>query len=93
MTGGPELISGGRKSNFAVIIFRRRRRNSGVGNGLYAREKLPIFAAKMVTFPARNTNKYKSCKVYRVIFSVFYNILQPKFCLLCKFVHSSLFQS
>ena len=38
MTGGPELISLAakemRKYNFAVIIFRRRQRNNGVGNGL-----------------------------------------------------------
>ena len=38
-------------------------------------EKVTIFASKIVT--ARNINIYKSCKLYRAIFSVFCNVSQP----------------
>ena len=43
------------------------------------------FSSKMETFSARNTNIYKICKLYRAIFSVFYNISPPNFAILLIF--------
>ena len=46
-------------------------------------KKLPFLAkiaAKMVTFSARNTNKYKICKLRWAIFSVFFQHFAAKLC-------------
>jgi hypothetical protein len=45
-------------------------------------EIVTIFEPKMVTISARNTNKYKICKLRKAIFSKLYNISQPMFAIL-----------
>ena len=46
-------------------------------------KKLP-FAAKMVSSSSRNTNTYKTCKLRRAIFSVFFSILVKNFVFLAQ---------
>ena len=43
---------------------------------------LPQISSKMGTFSTRNTNIYKIRKLYRAIFSVFYNVPPPNFAIL-----------
>ena len=45
-------------------------------------EIVTIFEPKMLTIPARNTNIYKICKLFKIIFSKLYNISQPNFAIL-----------
>ena len=35
-------------------------------------EKVEVFAAKIVTFSARNMNIYKTCKLHRAMFYVYF---------------------
>ena len=46
------------------------------------REKCYHFCREMLTFSSHNTNIYKTCKLHRAKFSLFYNISPPNFAVL-----------